>query len=404
MCVASIAAGIAVILFAAPALADPHDDLARVERDIARTKAALEASSAKVEAAAAALEEANQRLPAVQQRLAEAQGLLAAAQARATSAHRAVLRADADLTIADRALSRAVTKVEQTRSAIGEYAASAYRGRDVAGIDALFSLTNPADFVAGLTYMERIGQEEQRTLTANTQARAAAKNQQNVQAGRKRTAQAAREEAQDSLRAALQAEQDAAQAEADVAAVVAEREGALKVARDERAATEQRYKDLQAESERIAAEIRALAKAGGPVLRPGERLIMPVVGWKSSDFGMRLDPFYGVYRLHAGTDFAAPGGTPIWAALGGKVFRAGWNGGYGNYTCIYHGVYQGKGFATCYAHQSAILVKVNQQVSQGQVIGRVGTTGASTGTHLHFEVRLDGEPVNPLPYLPACLC
>src|SRR5262245_49052563 len=123
-CVASVAAGLAVILFAAPALADPHDDLARVERDIARTKAALEASSEKVAAAAAALEEANQRLPAVQQRLAEAQGLLAAAQARATSAHRAVLRADADLTIADRSLSRAVSRVEQTRVAIGEYAAS----------------------------------------------------------------------------------------------------------------------------------------------------------------------------------------------------------------------------------------------------------------------------------------
>lgn len=84
--------------------------------------------------------------------------------------------------------------------------------------------------------------------------------------------------------------------------------------------------------------------------------------------------------------------------------RAGWNGGYGNYTCVYHGTYQGKGFATCYAHQSAILVKAGQQVRQGDVIGRVGTTGASTGNHLHFEVRLDGTPVNPVPWLPACLC
>ena len=86
------------------------------------------------------------------------------------------------------------------------------------------------------------------------------------------------------------------------------------------------------------------------------------------------------------------------------MFRAGWNGGYGNYTCIYHGTYQGKGFATCYAHQSAILVRAGQQVRQGQVIGRVGTTGASTGNHLHFEVRLDGDPVDPLPWLPSCLC
>ena len=131
---------------------------------------------------------------------------------------------------------------------------------------------------------------------------------------------------------------------------------------------------------------------------------MPVVGWKSSDFGWRYDPFYQRWQLHAGVDFAAAGGTPIWAAASGQVIQAGWDGGYGNYTCIYHGTYGGQGFATCYAHQSAILVSVGQRVSQGQVIGRVGTTGASTGDHLHFEVRLDGAPVNPLPWLPACLC
>jgi len=133
-------------------------------------------------------------------------------------------------------------------------------------------------------------------------------------------------------------------------------------------------------------------------------LLMPVNGWKTSNFGMRFDPFYHVWRLHAGVDIAAAGGAPIWAAAAGKVFRAGWSGVYGNYTCVYHGTYQGKGFATCYAHQSAILVRSGQQVRQGQVIGRVGTTGASTGNHLHFEVRLDGNPVDPVPWLPACLC
>jgi murein DD-endopeptidase MepM/ murein hydrolase activator NlpD len=131
---------------------------------------------------------------------------------------------------------------------------------------------------------------------------------------------------------------------------------------------------------------------------------MPVNGWKSSDFGMRLDPVYGVYRLHAGVDLAAPGGAAIRATAAGDVLRAGWNGGYGNYTCVYHGRFQGRGFATCYAHQSAVLVRPGQHVRRGQVIGRVGTTGASTGNHLHFEVRLNGDPVNPVPWLPACLC
>jgi murein DD-endopeptidase MepM/ murein hydrolase activator NlpD len=86
------------------------------------------------------------------------------------------------------------------------------------------------------------------------------------------------------------------------------------------------------------------------------------------------------------------------------VIWASWNGGYGNYTCISHGRLNGKGLQTCYAHQSRILVHEGQQVRRGQVIGRVGTTGASTGNHLHFEVRLNGDPVQPLRYLPGCLC
>jgi murein DD-endopeptidase MepM/ murein hydrolase activator NlpD len=113
---------------------------------------------------------------------------------------------------------------------------------------------------------------------------------------------------------------------------------------------------------------------------------------------------YRVYQLHAGVDIAAGGGASIRAVAAGEVLRAGWNGGYGNFTCLYHGRYEGRGFATCYAHQSAVLVRPGQRVAQGQVIGRVGTTGASTGNHLHFEVRLNGNPVNPLPWLPACLC
>jgi murein DD-endopeptidase MepM/ murein hydrolase activator NlpD len=185
---------------------------------------------------------------------------------------------------------------------------------------------------------------------------------------------------------------------------VSQREQALRVAQEERAETEARYRELQAESARIAADIRALATGTGPVVRAGARLPMPVKGWKSSNFGMRYDPFYQVWQLHAGVDLAAAGGSAIWAVQAGRVFRAGWNGGYGNYTCVYHGTLQGKGFASCYAHQSSIAVKVGQQVAQGQLIGRVGTTGASTGNHLHFEIRLDGDPVDPLPWLPACLC
>jgi len=402
--VVSIAAGIALLLVAAPAAADPRDDKARVDRQIARTRAALEASTERVETAALALEDANRRLPAVQQRLAEARAALADARTVARGAATTAQRAAEALAGASRALNRAAVRVDQTREQISEYAASAYRGRDLATLDALLTVGNPGDFVAGLTYLEHVAQGRADALEAGTHAREAAESARARQQVRKRDADQARRMSEAAVRRAAEAEAGAATAEREVRAVVRQREDALRVAEDERDATEARYKELQAESARIAAAIRNRAAGGGPTVRPGARLLMPVNGWKTSDFGMRLDPVYGVYRLHAGVDLAAPGGAPIRAAAAGEVLRAGWNGGYGNYTCLYHGRFEGKGFATCYAHQSAIGVRTGQQVRQGQVIGRVGTTGASTGDHLHFEVRLNGDPVNPLPWLPSCLC
>jgi murein DD-endopeptidase MepM/ murein hydrolase activator NlpD len=118
-------------------------------------------------------------------------------------------------------------------------------------------------------------------------------------------------------------------------------------------------------------------------------LIWPVSGPVTSPFGYRWG------RLHAGIDIGVGYGTPIHAAASGAVVIAGWVSGYGNYTCIDHG----GGLATCYGHQSSFAVGVGASVSQGQVIGYVGNTGHSFGAHLHFEVRINGTPVDPLGYL-----
>src|SRR5690606_35713632 len=113
----------------------------------------------------------------------------------------------------------------------------------------------------------------------------------------------------------------------------------------------------------------------------------------SSNFGMRRHPIKGYTRMHQGTDFAAPTGTPIYAAGDGVVEKAGRNGGYGNYIKIR----DGNGYGTAYAHLSRFAkgLKAGSRVTQGDVIGYVGSTGASTGPHLHYEVHVNGKQVNP---------
>jgi murein DD-endopeptidase MepM/ murein hydrolase activator NlpD len=142
--------------------------------------------------------------------------------------------------------------------------------------------------------------------------------------------------------------------------------------------------------EREQAKIeRAILNSDAPI-RPGSgRFIWPISGSLTSPFG----PRWG--RLHAGIDIAAPTGTAIRAADTGQVVIAGWQGGYGNYTCIRHT----RTLSTCYGHQSRILVAPGQTVFQGNIIGAVGSTGNSTGPHLHFEVRINGQPVDPMAYL-----
>ncbi|MEM8604152.1 MAG: peptidoglycan DD-metalloendopeptidase family protein, partial [Cyanobacteria bacterium P01_H01_bin.121] len=121
----------------------------------------------------------------------------------------------------------------------------------------------------------------------------------------------------------------------------------------------------------------------------------PVYGPISSVYGWREHPILGTSRLHAGIDFAVDYGTPITAAAPGEVIFAGWYGGYGNAVIIDHG----GGITTLYAHASDLSVQEGDRVSAGLTVASVGSTGFSTGPHLHFEVRENGEPVDPMTYL-----
>jgi murein DD-endopeptidase MepM/ murein hydrolase activator NlpD len=134
--------------------------------------------------------------------------------------------------------------------------------------------------------------------------------------------------------------------------------------------------------------------ADGAIAVPSEKPVRTAEF--TSGYGTRTDPFRGGAARHQGIDLAAPIGTAIYATADGIVTAAGWNsGGYGNLIKVDHG----RGIETRYGHLSAILVSPGQHVIRGQQIARMGSTGRSTGSHLHYEVRIDGSAVNPIPFM-----
>ncbi|MGC9666846.1 peptidoglycan DD-metalloendopeptidase family protein [Planosporangium sp. 12N6] len=420
------------LLGAVPAGAAPSDDKSRVDADLARTGSTLEAATARAQQAVAQYNQANAQLPTAQSALADAQGRVAAAEVVARQADRDAAAAEATKAEATKGFEAAAVKVDQARAQVGEFVSQTYQGSGFLAINAILESGSPTDFLDRIGYLNEIAAAQSRALTALTVARGEAKDRENAAEAARRRADESRLQAQQALSASRAAAAAAEQAAADVQNLVTQRQQAMAVADQERSAVLASYNALKAESDRIAAELREAARqrensgggnngggnsgggnSGGGASPPrdatppsggGAFFIMPTAGWKSSDFGMRYDPYYKVWQLHAGVDIAAPMGQAIYAAADGRVVRAGWNGGYGNYTCISHGNYQGRDLATCYGHQSAILVSAGQTVHRGQLIGRVGSTGASTGAHLHFEVRRDGTPENPLSWLPGCFC
>ncbi|HYN97804.1 MAG TPA: M23 family metallopeptidase, partial [Pilimelia sp.] len=344
-----------------------------------------------------------------QERVAETRGEVAAATTAANTARRTADHARGAVAEARARYAASARRVTAARNRVTTFVSASYKGGDLVNLNVLLGARSPQEITQRTGYVDRILSDERAAVDVLRSARRDAKQDENTAVLAQRAAERAASRARAALDAAENARAAAEGAVVHLASLSSRRQAALSTARQERAASLARYREARAEAARIEAQLRGWASRqsghrAGPSLRPGSRLLMPVRGWKTSNFGMRFDPYYRVWQLHAGVDLAAGGGQPIFAAADGRVIRAGWNGGYGNFTCLSHGRHRGEGLSTCYAHQSRMLVDPGQSVRRGQVIGRVGTTGASTGYHLHFEVRLDGRPTQPLRWLPRCLC
>lgn len=168
--------------------------------------------------------------------------------------------------------------------------------------------------------------------------------------------------------------------------------------RTERASYEQAERQLERESQQLIADINRLVGKdyfSGPGIPGSGVFSYPVRGRLTSPFGMRRHPIFKVVSFHSGVDLAAPYGTPVMASDSGRVIFNGWYGGYGKVIIVDHGM----NFSTLYAHLSRASIGRGKSVVKGEVVGYEGQTGYSTGPHLHFEVRKNGRPQNPLNYL-----
>lgn len=402
----SAAALTVALLLSGTAVANPGTEPSKAERELAEAEATLEHATEEAREAGKDLADAESRLPGARDRVDEARGAVAAAEVLAEEAARDAEDARAEHETAQGVFDTAQTDVEESRDVLGDMATQIYQRDGLVALNEALQSDDPFDAVDKMSFANEFVRRQTSAVDDVVKARQDARVAENEADQAREDAEAAERAAVEALDEAEAEAERAEDAEDDLDDLIDTKSEALKVAKREKDASLDQYQEAKATSERVEDELRDTGAGDSTASPPSSGgssssgFIMPVSGWKSSDYGNRYDPYYKVWQLHAGTDFAAGGGAPIYAAASGSVVQAGWNGGYGNYTCIYHG----DNVSTCYGHQSSIAVSPGQHVSQGQRIGSVGTTGASTGNHLHFEVRVNGSPVNPLGWLPSCLC
>ena len=332
--------------------------------------------------------------------LAAAEAALTKAKEEAAAARAALSKARAALAVATeqekkvrQELADVLAQIADIRDDLGAIAREEYRGRSFATLSVVLDANTPDDYAdsyVGARTVLRSGDAllgqlaVQRADLANTRARLTAiREEKELLAA----------EAAKALQAREAAVETAATAKRELAKAATNRATALEAAEQARERDYQRYREFLAEAQALTpviVEMSSLLVESKTTLYGTGSFVRPGTGIVTSEFGIRRHPITGVVKLHTGTDIA-PGDGYVYAADAGTVVKAEWNRAYGNMTVIDHG----HGVTTLYGHQAGMFAKVGDQVAKGARIGVVGSTGYSTGPHLHFEIRQDGEPIDP---------
>ena len=272
------------------------------------------------------------------------------------------------------------TKLANHRQNLGERARAIYMQGELTYLELLFGANGIADVIDRVFYVQTILSHDQDLVSAAEQA--------TTELVGKRASIESQIADIDGIAQLLEEQL------AELEDLRGEKELSIKAINEDRNLTLRRIKELEAENKRIAAEIREIQNSASAYKgKPWKGAFnKPCSGTITSGYGMRTHPIYGVKKMHTGVDISAPKGTAIKAAGEGKVIFTGRRGGYGKTVIVDHG----NSRTTLYAHMSKITCDAGDLVDTGTKLGEVGNTGVSTGNHLHFEVRIDGEPVDPM--------
>jgi murein DD-endopeptidase MepM/ murein hydrolase activator NlpD len=386
-----LAAVALALVLAAPAAGDSVGSRkAAVDSHIAKLQSRIDASQRDEGVLTSQLSEVADELRAAQAAVDTAQVTLDDLETRLATERTALARLDTRLEMQTRRLERLRAQYTRAVAVLESRVREIYIEGSPDMVSFLVSASSFSDLLDNYDFLRRIGAQDERIARAVRGARARAAVERRATLDTRRltaatvAAIAAKTEEARAARDRLAASRDS------LASAEQLKSSALADVRETRAGYLAEVNALQAQSAALAAAIRNAQTSpsiSGPDSHAG--LVWPVSGPITSGFGTRWG------RMHEGIDIAVPSGTPVHAAASGTVIYAAWMTGYGNLVVLDHG----NGLATAYAHNSSLLVSVGQHVSQGQTISLSGSTGHSTGPHVHFEVRVNGVAVDPLGYL-----
>lgn len=412
-----------VAALAGPSMADSKSDLENrkngVNGNLNGAKQSYDESSKAYQEAAGVLAASQSQLASAQGYLGEVRGQLVAAQAYDQQMQAQLAQSEADLKTAEANLVQGESDLTASEQEVAEFSVESIQAGDP-GLRAFGDLLrgeDPATFTEKMTITSSIAEAQLSKMDTLDAARIMLDlTRAKVQTLRDQV-QVERDAAAANLATITTLEAEAAAQEAAVAQLVAvnsdNKAKADQIMREDAsqvAALEAERASLEAQLQRLAAEELARQQAaqpkpggggGGAPAPPagGSSLSRPVGGPVTSSYGMRVHPVTGVYKLHDGTDFGSGCGTPIKAAASGTVIQQYYNGAYGNRVIINHGIMRGANVVTTYNHLSRYAVGAGSYVQRGQVIGYVGSTGYSTGCHLHWMVLVNGSTTNPMGWL-----